>query len=143
MNKRIFIEVKSQFCGSHFWGSCPFKEVFFLRFPHRHIFHITMVVEVNHSDRALEFFMVKQDIDKIVKRLYFREGQDIASLQEKSCEIIGDEIYNELRKENPAYCGIRSIKIDEDGENAGIIEFDPSDMPGIDPRNTAIGDKCE
>ena len=54
--------VTFQLEGIHSWPACPFEEVSFLRHPHRHMFHIKAHKEVTHSDRDVEFIMLKREM---------------------------------------------------------------------------------
>ena len=53
----INIIVKLQKEGIHNWDKCPFDEVDYLQYPHRHIFHIVCKKKVTHEDRDIEIIM--------------------------------------------------------------------------------------
>jgi len=123
-----YIKVKTQFEGIHQWKDCPYEEVKFLRDPHRHIFYVEVVTEVTHSDRAIEFFMMKKDIDAVIKKVI--KPPDLGS---KSCEMMCEDLYKGLREFPGPDLGpnvgevayhIKSIEISEDNENSGIVELE-------------------
>lgn len=83
----------------------------YLRFPHRHLFHIKITIEVFHDDREIEFIQFKN----WVKQFY------PAKVEAGSCEMIADDLMFNIRKKYSD----RHLKIEvyEDGENGGIIEI--------------------
>lgn len=103
------ISVSHQFEGFHCWPEAP-VEVAFLRFPHRHMFHIKAVIEVRHDDRELEFILVKRFIADITMD---------ENLGSKSCEMIAREILGALTEKY----GFRFMEVSvfEDGENGAIV----------------------
>lgn len=109
------IIVRTQKEGIHCYPKAP-SEVEFLRFPHRHMFHIEAELTVFHDDRELEFILVKRDLDKWLSGVY--------NLNYKSCEMIANDIIDHLVSrwtnigEPP-----RFIRVDvfEDGENGARV----------------------
>ena len=90
-------------------------DVSFLGVPHRHIFHFRVRIEVFHNDRDIEFIQFK----RWMERLY---AQDVIQLDHKSCEMIADDLNQEITTKYPG----RFVEIDvaEDGEN-GCSNFYP------------------
>lgn len=90
-------------------------DVSFLGYPHRHIFHFTVGIEVFHDDRDIEFIQFKRWLE----RLY---AMDTLQLDYKSCEMISDELAAQINARYPE----RKIIIDvsEDGENGSISEYE-------------------
>lgn len=84
-------------------------DVSFLGVPHRHIFHFKVYIEVFHDDRDIEFIQFK----RWLQRLYNVEG--VLQLDYKSCEMIADELYNEINKKYPDRRV--AIEVSEDNEN--------------------------
>jgi hypothetical protein len=117
MKIKNYVVVRTQFDGIHNWDKCPFKEVSFLKYKHRHEIKITVKIETT-LDRQIEFFMLKLHLNKIIVKLYGKE--DIKILGTRSMEQIAKEIFNELLK---TY-GPRNYEIivSEDGQNDGVIE---------------------
>jgi hypothetical protein len=118
MKTNIF--VKTEFAGIHCWPDAP-EEVAFLRNPHRHIFKIKVTIPII-KDRQLEFFMVKNRIEKylFLTNQFTEHQSDIPNLEAMSCERIATEILKFLKKEY----NIKGIKVEvsEDLENGSIVE---------------------
>jgi len=119
---KTYIKVKTQFEGKHQWSSCPFEEVAFLKSLHRHIFYVIVIAEVSHADRDIEFFILKKDIDKVIKELYDTDVSKIANLGSMSCEMMCKDIQDALSKIE--YNTISEIEVNEDNENGAIVKFD-------------------
>ena len=83
-------------------------DVSFLGYPHRHIFHFKVGIEVFYNDRDIEFIQFKRWLEKLY-------AEKTLQLDYKSCEMISDDLYTEINKRYPD----RDIEIDvsEDGEN--------------------------
>jgi len=69
-------------------------DVSFLGYPHRHIFHFKVAIQVFHNDRDIEFIQFKRWLENS-----FRDG--VMQLDHKSCEIT----------------------VSEDGENGATIYY--------------------
>ena len=80
----------------------------FLGYPHRHIFHFKVGIEVFHDDRDIEFIQFKRWLEKLY-------SDKTLQLNFKSCEMISDDLYAEIIKRYPN----RDVEIEvsEDGEN--------------------------
>lgn len=89
-------------------------DVSFLGYPHRHIFHFKVGIEVFHDDRDIEFIQFKRWLE----RLY---TDDTLKLDYKSCEMISDEIAAQVNYRFPG----RTIEIEvsEDGENGSFSRY--------------------
>mgnify|MGYP000850604615 FL=1 len=111
MIRRIFIT--TQFEGIHHYTDAP-EEVSFLRYPHRHQFHVKAIIEVHHNERDLEFIMVKRKIDKFIS--------DNIQLSDNnsSCEVMAEKIYTYL-KNTIALNRKVVVEVNEDGENGAIL----------------------
>lgn len=99
--------------GIHRWETCPFEEVFYLRDPHRHVFHIKAYKQVNHDDRDVEFIMLKHQIEN---HLYTEYGSDLTNVCEfgnMSCEMIAKEL---IRLFDLSRC-----EVSEDNENGAVV----------------------
>ena len=90
-------------------------DVSFLGYPHRHIFHFKVAIEVFHDDRDIEFIQFKRWLENLYK------GATLA-LDYKSCEMIAEDLYSQINKKYPN----RAVWIDvsEDGENGCHIQFE-------------------
>jgi hypothetical protein len=89
-------------------------DVSFLGFPHRHIFHFTVGIQVFHNDRDIEFIQFKRWLEKV-----FNDG--LMQLDYRSCEMVSDELYDMIATRYPK----RDIEItvSEDGENGATIYY--------------------
>jgi hypothetical protein len=89
-------------------------DVSFLGYPHRHIFHFKVAIQVFHNDRDIEFIQFKRWLENS-----FRDG--VMQLDHKSCEMISDELYTYIANRYPD----RDIEItvSEDGENGATIYY--------------------
>ena len=89
-------------------------DVSFLGYPHRHIFHFKVWIEVFHDDRDIEFIQFKRWLENLYK-------EDVVQLDFKSCEMIADELAYTIRDQYPG----RWIKISvaEDNENGCEMEY--------------------
>jgi hypothetical protein len=89
-------------------------DVSFLGYPHRHIFHFKVAIQVFHNDRDIEFIQFKRWLENS-----FKSG--VMQLDYKSCEMISDELYHYIANRYPN----RDIEItvSEDGENGATIYY--------------------
>lgn len=89
-------------------------DVSFLGYPHRHIFHFKVAIQVFHNDRDIEFIQFKRWLENS-----FRDG--VMQLDHKSCEMISDELYILIANRYPN----RDVEItvSEDGENGATIYY--------------------
>jgi hypothetical protein len=89
-------------------------DVSFLGYPHRHIFHFRVWIDVLHNDRDIEFIQFKRWLENL-----YREGT--LQLDFKSCEMMADDLYLQIASRYPD----RSIwiEVSEDGENGALIKY--------------------
>jgi hypothetical protein len=80
---------------------------------HMHYFFIKVWVEVSHSNRDIEFIQFRRWLDSLYT--------GTLSLNSKSCEMIAEELYEQIAKKYPN----SDIKIDvaEDNINGALVEF--------------------
>lgn len=90
-------------------------DVSFLGYPHRHMFHFKVSIEVFHDDRDIEFIQFK----RWLQNLY--EGA-ILALDYKSCEMIAEDLYAQINARHPGRAVI--IEVSEDNENGCYIQFE-------------------
>ena len=104
MNNKNFIWVTFQKEGIHKYPQAltdpDLEDVKFLGYPHRHIFHFRVDIEVHHDDRELE-------------NLYSEEGA--MTLNYQSCEMIARELAKYIHTKYPNRALI--ISVAEDNEN--------------------------
>jgi len=110
-------------------------DVSFLGYPHRHIFHFKVWLEVFHDDRDVEFIQFK----RWMERLY---AQDTLQLDYKSCEMIADDLASEIQAMYPDRW--LKISVAEDNENGCEMEYPVEDLDGPSFEDTdAIADVFE
>jgi len=92
-------------------------DVSFLGYPHRHMFHFRVAIEVFHDDRDIEFIQFKRWMEKLY-------AEKTLQLDFKSCEMMSDDLYVEIAKRYPG----RTIEIEvsEDGENGSKAKYERS-----------------
>ena len=98
-------------------------DVSFLASPHRHIFHFRVWIDVWHSDRDIEFIQFKRWIEN----LYSSNNNNSSSILEldfKSCEMIADDLYDQIAARYPDRAVW--IEVAEDGENGCLIKYELS-----------------
>lgn len=92
-------------------------DVSFLGYPHRHIFHFRVWLDVWHNDRDVEFIQFKRWLAGL-----YAGDQGVLSLDYKSCEMMADDLYLQIAAQYPD----RDvwIQVAEDGENGCLIQYD-------------------
>lgn len=94
-------------------------DVSFLGYPHRHIFHFRVWIDVFHNDRDVEFIQFKRWLEQL-----YNSNQAVLSLDYKSCEMIADDLYLEIAQRYPDRAVW--IEVAEDGENGCLIKYEIS-----------------
>ena len=91
-------------------------DVSFIGVAHRHIFHFRVAIDVFHDDRDIEFIQFKRWLESLY-------ASDILELNHRSCEMIAEELAQEIHNKYPG----RSITISvaEDNENGATMTFNP------------------
>lgn len=110
VENRLWAIINFQKEGMHFYRNAKGKEMF-LKYPHRHIFKITVYIQQWHDDRDVEYIFAKRWLEKSI---------DI-SFNYKSCEMIGNDIIQKLKRKfgkNRKY----KVIVMEDGENGALVE---------------------
>lgn len=104
---KIYITVTTQFEGFHRWLGAP-ECVGFLRSLHRHVFHVKAVKRVSHSERDLEFILLKRAVDAGVLFLQQSAGSDEWSCERWACALAEK-------------FGLAECEVSEDGENGARV----------------------
>jgi transglutaminase-like putative cysteine protease len=92
-------------------------DVQFLGYPHRHIFHFRVWIDVFHNDRDLEFIQFKRWCESL-----YSSNNSVLSLDYKSCEMIADDLYIQIADRYPGR--VVHIEVSEDGENGAVIRYE-------------------
>lgn len=89
-------------------------DVKFLSYPHRHIFHHRVELEVFENNRDVEFIQFKRWLESLY---------DTGSLQldYKSCEMMAEDLIKHIITKYPN----RTVRVEvsEDNENTGIVTY--------------------
>ena len=92
-------------------------DVSFLGTPHRHIFHFQVTIEVFHNDRDIEFIQFKRWLENLY-------AGGTLELNYKSCEMISDDLYEQIATRYPGRNIV--ISVSEDNENGAVIHYNKS-----------------
>ena len=100
-------------------------DVSFLAVTHRHIFHFRVRIEVFHNDRDIEFIQFKRWMERLYNGGDTTNGQvSVLELDYKSCEMIADDLYQEISTKYPGR--FVDISVAEDNENGCSIFYPKS-----------------
>lgn len=113
------IRVRTQFEGWHCYpgaGSID-PRIEFLEHRHRHQFHVTVQLSVTHTDRELEFFLVKWALNDFLSE---------SEMNNMSCEMMCDHIIDNHLIPNYGADRLYTVTVSEDGESDGIVEYQPA-----------------
>lgn len=89
-------------------------DVSFLQYPHRHMFHFKVYLEVFHDDRDVEFIQFKRWLENLY-------NQGTLALDYKSCEMMADDLHKEISSK---YTDRKIwIEVSEDGENGCLKQY--------------------
>ena len=91
------------------------KDVEFLGYPHRHIFHFKVEMEVFHDDRDVEFILLKREMQE-----FYTNGT--LQLDFQSCEMMAKDLLLTLQVKGYDKRDI-TITVSEDGENGATLTF--------------------
>lgn len=105
------IWITTSFEGFHRYPLPP-EGVEFLKYEHRHIFHVKVWIDVFHDDRDIEFILFKRFVDSKIAG-----GQ----MDHKSCEMMCDDLHLIITKSYPD----RDIwiSVSEDNENGAFKQY--------------------
>jgi len=99
-------------------------DVSFLGYPHRHIFHFKVAIQVFHDDRDIEFILFKRWLESLYSASW--NGDAALQLDYKSCEMISDELAAKININYPGRDIV--IEVSEDGENGSYAEYKALDV---------------
>jgi hypothetical protein len=108
---KTFIWITTSIEGFHKYPDAP-EGVEFLKYEHRHIFHIKVWIEVFHDDRDIEFILFKRYINSLLTN---------NQMDYKSCEMMSDDLYLQICEKYP-FRDV-GIEISEDGENGSLKQY--------------------
>lgn len=89
------------------------KDVDFLGYPHRHIFHFFVEVSVSHNNREIEFILFKRELESLF-------SDKVIDIDFKSCEMLAEEIVSWILDK---YQSLKYVKVSvsEDNENGASV----------------------
>ena len=93
----------------HQYSNAP-EEVNYLRNLHRHLLHIEVSVEVFTEDREIEFYILKDTVDKYLRTVTFDKNASCETVSSSIMSLITN-LYGSNRK--------RIVKVQED--NNGYV----------------------
>ncbi len=106
---KVNVIIKTEFEAVHCWPDCPLEAVSFLRNKHRHIFKVTCKAGVTHTNRDIEFIMLKRAVEQYLRSTY--DKKDIGGM---SCEMICKDLLD-------AFPVLNYVCVEEDGENGAEV----------------------
>ena len=110
--EQSFIWVTFQKEGIHKYPAAledpKLADVSFLGYPHRHIFHFRVELEVFHDNRDVEFILFKRELESLY-------NENTLQLDYKSCEMIAEDLAKYIQDKYPGR-GL-AIEVSEDNEN--------------------------
>ena len=116
MTRRIWVTFRKE--GVHKYPAAltdpNLADVSFLGYPHRHIFHFKVWIDVFHNDRDLEFILIKRWLESLF-------ADSVIEIDYMSCEMLSDELANAIRQKYPNRTF--KISVSEDNENGSEIEY--------------------
>jgi hypothetical protein len=92
-------------------------DVAFLGYPHRHIFHFRVWIDVFHNDRDVEFIQFKRWCESL-----YNGNNSVLALDYKSCEMMADDLYVQIAAKYPERTVW--IEVSEDSENGALIKYE-------------------
>jgi hypothetical protein len=109
LNVNIRVIARLSFEGIHSWPDAPDQSTeYYLAYPHRHMFHVEAVMEVQHDDRDVEFIGLRTSMLVYCVRQF--SGPHIYS-----CEKMALELLQQF--------GLKSCRVFEDNENGAEVEL--------------------
>ena len=120
-----FIKVSFQKEGIHKWPDAKdIKGVEFLQYPHRHIFHFYVTLEVLHDNREVEFILFKRELEGLyTDRMATKvDAEGTLQLDYQSCEMMAESLINYIEEYYPGRA--TQVEVYEDNENGAIVQND-------------------
>ena len=108
---RTLAKITTQFEGIHCWPDAVPGKYNLLKHPHRHMFHVTVLIEQFHNNRDIEYLLFKDWLN----------GQlETGELNNQSCEMIAENLIERIQMrwgDNRAV----TVEVTEDGENGAVV----------------------
>lgn len=127
MIDRKQVWVRHLFVGFHRWPGAGAVR-FYLGYPHRHVFHVTVEVDVDHDDRQVEFHDLIAKVEHFCRTIGEAAHGGGRDLGTRSCEQVASELWEFLGR---SYPGRRvAVAVVEDGEAGGRVSGITPDRDG-------------
>jgi hypothetical protein len=91
----------------------------YLQYPHRHLFHFRVSIDVFHNERDIEFHNLLTWIEQTY-------DAGLLQLDSRSCETIADELHERLSQRHPGRT--MTVEVSEDGE-CGVVATYQAEAP--------------
>lgn len=114
----IYAIIKTQFEGIHHYPDASGDEEY-LKYPHRHMFHVEVKIEQFHDDRDIEYIGFKRWVNTLFEEWEFKGN--IHYLGAKSCETIAGKLMDQINYKYPGR-GL-TVKVLEDNENGAEVSI--------------------
>lgn len=115
------VSIKTSFEGVHCYEDAP-HEVGYLKHLHRHMFGVSVEIEVFHDDREIEFIMLKHRVNEWLENK--KETNYCWMMGTMSCEQVAKALHEHLCNVVPKLSErFVAITIDEDGENGATVTY--------------------
>jgi len=101
----------------HCWPGAH-EERAYLRDPHRHLFHIAVVVRVNHDERDVEWHDLNQVAQDIVNEMADEIRDGLHQFGARSCETLARQLFTVLDENG---LDVHCVEWGEDGEFTAAI----------------------
>lgn len=88
---------------------CENTDEAYLKFTHRHIFHVRCEAAVSHNNRDIEFINLKHRVQKFCEANYHKRFISVTS-----CEMIAEAILRDFPE-------LHKVEVSEDGENGAVL----------------------
>ena len=112
VRKRIWVTFQRK--GFHLYLGAP-DAVSYLATRHRHLFKYKVTVDVEHSNRDVEFHMFQTALEAL-----YDNGS--LEMDGKSCETLAEELIERVQSLYPKLNFIE-VEVSEDGECGGVVSY--------------------
>lgn len=124
-DRKIFVTFKREALHTHNLSDNPEnQDVSFLTYPHRHVFHFRVWIDVRAND--IQPIRFKQWLKSLYQPSGSVQSNDISflNLSNKSCEELADDLYLQIAGKYSDRAVW--IEVAEDGENGCLIKYNLS-----------------
>ena len=112
--------------GFHRWAEAPDARNY-LRYPHRHLFHVAVALDLRGADREVEF----HDLLAVARDGWYQAHATAKGLA--SCETLAEGVGGHVGRTYPGR--ELTVEVWEDGEVGAVVEFwaAPAEAPPPEP----------